>query len=461
MPAGGGFVVSRTAAVSVGVGLLVAVLTSVGIAVRATHGARTSGDEPQYLLTALSLWEDGNLDISDERDSGRYVPFHEVPLYPQTRLLPDGRRISPHDPLLPLLLAIPMDVGGWVAAKAVLAGFAGLLAGTLVWVAVERLGVRRSVAALIVTVFGCSPPLAVYATQVYPEIVAAVGVAAALAWLLGPLSNRDAWLVTAVVVGLAWLGVKYLPVAAVLTVPLLLRAQNRGRLAAALGAAGILYLVGHIWLYGGLTAYATGDHFVGGELTVVGTRPDWWGRSSRLLGLLVDRGFGLAPWQPAYLLLPVAVVWGWRRGWRLLVGVLGVGWLVATFVALTMHGWWFPGRQLVSVLPAGVLLVAGWADQAAHRLWAALVLGAAGILAFGFLAVEGLSGEITWIVDFGATADPVYRGLAAVMPDYQNPTDLTWTLHGVWLAVVTILGWLGWRGTAVRPLFLRPRGGIG
>ena len=34
---------------------------------------------------------------------------------------------------------------------------------------------------------------------------------------------------------------------------------------------------------------------------------------------------------------------------------------MATFVALTMQGWWFPGRQLVVVLPAAVLAIAWWA----------------------------------------------------------------------------------------------------
>ena len=35
---------------------------------RATYGAKISVDEPQYLLTALSIAEDFDLDISDELD---------------------------------------------------------------------------------------------------------------------------------------------------------------------------------------------------------------------------------------------------------------------------------------------------------------------------------------------------------------------------------------------------------
>ena len=85
---------------------------------RATYGAKISVDEPQYLLTALSIAEDRDLDISDELAEERYLPFHEIPLNQQTiDLNEDGQRISPHDPLLPLVLSIPMGIGGWVAAK--------------------------------------------------------------------------------------------------------------------------------------------------------------------------------------------------------------------------------------------------------------------------------------------------------------------------------------------------------
>ena len=39
---------------------------------------------------------------------------------------------------------------------------------------------------------------------------------------------------------------------------------------------------------------------------------------------------------------------------------LAAGWATATWVALTMHGYWWPGRQLVAVLPLGVIAVLVW-----------------------------------------------------------------------------------------------------
>ncbi len=186
---------------------------------------------------------------------------------------------------------------------------------------------------------------------------------------------------------LPWLAVKYAPVAAVLAGLCLARLWREGRrgavpvVAGGLAVAGVAYLAVHQVVWTGWTPYASADHFAAsGELGVVGFAPDYLGRSRRLIGLLVDRSFGIAAWQPAWLLaVPAVAALAARRprGWAVLLAPLAAGWLVATFVALTMHGWWFPGRQVVVVLPAAVLAVAGWASTRRRRV-AVAALGAAG-----------------------------------------------------------------------------------
>src|SRR5262249_60601890 len=65
-------------------GFVVAAVTALGIPAHAPSGARVTADEPQYLLTAISLGEDGDLDIFDELESERYRRFHRVDLPRQT-----------------------------------------------------------------------------------------------------------------------------------------------------------------------------------------------------------------------------------------------------------------------------------------------------------------------------------------------------------------------------------------
>jgi hypothetical protein len=444
------------------VALLTLAWSCLALGARATYGARTTADEPQYLLSALSLWEDHSLIITDELAEQRYRPFHEVRLPVQTQALDDtDRQVSPHDPLLPAILAAPMGLGGWVAAKATLAVLAALMAGLLVWVAVRRLQVPVRAAGLVVATFALSAPLSAYATQVYPELPAALAVTVAVAALIGPLGRPGRWAAGLAVVALPWLGVKYAPVAGVLALLLLGTLVRRGdrrhalATAAALAAAGMAFLVAHRAWYGGWTVYAAGDHFVGGELSVVGSDPDHLGRTRRVLGLLLDRGFGLAAWAPAYLLVvPALVALGRRRppGWLVLLAPLAAGWATATWVALTMHGWWWPGRQVVVVLPCVVLAVAWFVARAgrwAERAIAAL--GAGGVVLWGWLVVEVLDRQRTLIVDFEATRNPLYRAWRAVLPDYRVVTSSTWVLQSIWLLGFGALAWVGWRTAAGPP----------
>jgi hypothetical protein len=446
----------------VAVGVVAFAVAAAGTVVPATHGTWTTADEPQYLLTAISLAEDRDLDIADELAQGRWQPFHALPLPVQTEPLAGGRRLSPHDPLLPLLLAGPVAVGGWVGAKLAMAVLAGMLAALLLWTAVRRLGAPLATATLAAALFACSPPLAVYGSQVYPELPAALAVLAAVAALATPAapSRRATLAVGAAVVALPWLGVKYAPVAAAVALVACWRLARAGRgrralaLAGSLAAAGIVFLVLHRWWYGGWTPYAAGDHFVSGELSVVGTEPDYLGRSRRLLGLLVDRGFGLAAWQPAWLLaVPALAALARRRppGWAALAAPLAAGWLVATFVALTMHGWWFAGRQVVVVLPLAALAVAWWTGPDRRRRLLLAVAALSGVAAQLWLVAEGAAGRVTWAVDATATANPLYRTWRLVLPDYLAMGWWTWVLHGAWLAALAAWAVAATRGRQRRP----------
>ena len=451
----------RVAVTCLVVAAVVAAWAAIAIPARATYGARTTADEPQYLLTALSLYEDRDLWIDDELAAERYRPFHEVGLPVQTRPRDDGRAVSPHDPLLPAVLAVPMGLGGWAAAKATLAVLGGVLAGLLTWTAHRRLDVPLGVAAGTALAFGAAAPLAAYATQVYPELPAALAVTVAVAALTGPLGRRGVVTAGLAVAALPWLGVKYVPVGAALAVVGLVRLHRRGdtrraaALVAGLGLAAVAYLVVHRLAYGGWTVYAAGDHFTGGQLTVVGTEPNYLGRSRRLAGLVLDRGFGLAVWMPGYLLaVPALAVLARRRpaGWPALVAPLAAGWATATWVALTMHGWWWPGRQVVVVAPCLVLAIAWWAGREPAVRWWVAAAGVIGAATWLWLVVEALGRHLTLVFDFETTGNPVVGAWRAVLPDYRHPGPGDWARQSVWFA---LLGAVGWWAASGRPGSLR------
>lgn len=433
------------------VGLLALLIALAGLGARAAYGARTSADEPQYLMTALSIARDGDLNIANQRYAGDYRAFHEATLPVQTVLRADGSRISPHGPLLPAYLALPTAAGGWAGAKAALAVLAGAVAALTALVASRRFGVSRPTAATGAVLMAASPPMAFYATQIYPETLAALLTTAAVFALCGPVRPRTQAAAAACLVALPWLAVKYVPLAAVLAGALLWRTRGRpwqlAGWAAALAAAGAVFLAFNQAVYGGWTPYAAGDFFAAGELLALGPDPDFWGRSARLLGLVTDRGFGLAAWQPAFLAAIPAVAAALVRrfpGRGLLCGLAVAGWLTASFVAQTMHGWWWPGRQVVVVVPILAVLVMKWADGLSPIVKKGLAaVAATGMVSYFWLAAEATLGARALIVDFTETANPLYRAWRTVLPDYLYASAATWRWHALWLAAAAGLAWLG------------------
>lgn len=431
-----------------------------GIPARTTYGAQVSVDEPQYLMTAISLGEDFDLDISDEIIEKRYLPFHEIDLNAQTiDLNNDGQRLSPHDPLLPALLALPMRLGGWVGARVALTILSGVLAAMTLWVAVRRFDVSTLTGAWVVGALSATPPLTAYGSQIYPEIPAAIAVVAAVGAATGlkattdnrSLRVRETVILLLSLTALPWLSVKYTPTAAALAGIAglsLWRDGQRRRLVTVglvLTAMAAAYLVVHNQIYGGWTVYAAGDHFTDSEFGVVGFQPDYLGRSRRLVGLLVDRPFGLAAWSPAWLAIAPALgaIIGRRpQHWIILTAPLAAGWATATWVALTMHGWWWPGRQLVVVLPLAVILIAIAVDQARRTLAPLIVVAMVGTTGWIWLAVEASTGRRALAVDITETKWVGYRWFSQLLPDlHRGSTIDLWWATGWAIFLVGVIGY--------------------
>jgi hypothetical protein len=124
------------------------------------------------------------------------------------------------------------------------------------------------------------------------------------------------------------------------------------------------------------------------------------------------------------------------------------GWLNATFIAITMHGWWWPGRQVVVVLPLAVLAVAWWVGTV--QPWRAVRPWFLGATAFGvwcwlWLQVEVARGVRSVILDFDGTRDPISRAWRVLLPDGRANALIDHARLGLWLLLLAAAAVWGWR----------------
>ena len=431
--------------------VLVLVAGQAAVGMRAARTASVTGDEPFYLLTTQSLSSDADLDLRDEYAGHEERAFWDgtIPLWKQMEPAPDGRLLAPHDPGLSLLVLPAYEVGGlrgvqrflvvlWAAAMACAAVLARQ-AGAPAWAALA--------AAVAV---GAGAPGVVYASQVYPEGPAALCVALGLLVATSPNApgaRARPLLLAAVLVALAWLGVKYAPVGAVVAATWAWRFRaDRRALALAAGVAGLAaahFAWWHLTVFGGLTPYGTNVVWSGeGTATILGRHLEIGGRAYRLQGLFLDARFGLFRWLPAALLAVAAVP---RRRRPAAAGggspaphalVIAVCVLTGTFVSITMMGWWFPGRMLVAGLPSLAVLVALGAARVPRT---AAVLGAWSLTIGAAVAWAARTGRVRLAVDPFSLGAPLAP--AGLFPDSRSFPARTAALSLAWIAGLAVLWW--------------------
>jgi len=421
---------------------------------------RLTADEPHYLLMTESLVSDRDLNLADEITERDYAPYHYDTLYRQDEPRPDGKRYTPHSPGLSVLL-IPGYVlaewvkpsAGWVGARIELALLAATIltgAGLLAQRFVSR-PVWAAPAAALAVAF--SAPLWIYSTQVYPELPAG-GILLLLAFLWTSDYDERRPVVAAAYIGLAilvlsWFGAKYLPLCLAIGLIALWRQRHNLPAIFVLCAVTAVGAAHEIWLfldmYGGVTPYSVNRlYYDDSTVAVVSDNAGGWQRTYRLYGLLFDRRFGLARYAPLWLAAPPALALLWERRetrakwWPLAVLVL-VQWGTATWLALTMRGYWFPGRQVVAVLP---LFLPALALVFAVLPRLALALAFYGTLV-GVSLVVALDTE-----QIGAARDPFllpitpFLRISGIYPSYRFFTPVTYLLTACWLTLLFFVWWV-------------------
>lgn len=340
--------------------------------------AGPQGDEPHYLLMTDSLLADGDLDLANQYAARTYRSFFAGTLTLHTSpATPRGTMYQVHTPGLPLLLAPAFALGGYAAAKLMIALMAALTS-MLVQRLVREISGARGLALATWAAVTFIPPLPLYAVAIYPET------AAALATALFLLSARDARparlaAATLAAAGLPWVHPKFLPLAVVgLGLSVLRPGPRRWRILAvgvALGSCCGLLLFMHS-LYGSASLAAAYGPSLSDDLALARLP---WG----FLALLFDRQFGLLWTAPLWLMaLPGFVTLAQQRLGDALRATLLAGASVGVGACFSM--WWGgacpPGRFVVPAIPALAVGLAG-SLRRRPRLGAALLgVGVAVIL---------------------------------------------------------------------------------
>jgi hypothetical protein len=331
-----------------------ALLLSVGL--RYASSLRVSGDEPHYLLMAQSLWREGDLDLQDNfarEDWREYTPGPVAPHYGTPRA--DGRPFPAHSVGLAFLLAPVYAAGGRLACVAVLA-LAAAGAAALCFVLALRVAASPP-AALLGWLVALGPPLFFFGFHVYTEGPSAIALLGSLLLILGGPGAAGAASAALLAATLPWLHLKMIP--SVLALALVAAVRLRGRpLVVFFGVAALLGI--------GFLAYYHRIFGVASPLAIYGGLPPTGERGSPLhavLGLFLDRSFGLLPHAPVFLVALAGLPWlRGRERWPLA--------LVGLAVLLPVLGWrmWWAGQSpparflvpLVPVLAAALALrVAG------------------------------------------------------------------------------------------------------
>ncbi len=427
-----------------------------------------SGDEPNYLVVAHSLINDGDLDLSNDYRERVYEPFHPGVLSPHYRPgLREGTRYSMHGIGLPLLVAPAYAVGSAAGGGlgvglprtllAVVYGvFAWLLYGFLADVGSRRVARYGTLAT------GLTAPLLFSPLYLFPEVPAMLLALYAFQGFYkgggGDLRHGSALAL------LPFFGVKYLPLAGAVLVAGVFATPSgpgSGGRAPRLFRAGLplaVAMAAHAlftWsLYGSISPAAiylgagdqAGAPALGGDWGAY--LAAWPGAVATAIGFLLDQKEGLLAYGPHYLLAFAGVGWMWRRQPRL---VLCLAMIAAAHVgpyALSQQlgGQGPPVRPLMAVLwvlaPFLGIALALRPSGAAYRALRAALLALGGMLTVAYAVQPELLPHDYPVVASRLLQNysPYESGWWRFFPQWVNVETPNTLVTAAWAAVVLVVG---------------------
>ena len=414
--------------------------------IRATYGASITGDEPFYLLTTKSLISDQDLDLQNQYQNHDYEEFfdHEDGLWKQSVPLSDGTLLSPHNPGLSVFLMPGYFLGGLFGAQMQMAVTAAIT-WALAFLLAFELSKSFWLSILSTLSLGLSATAVIYGSEIYPEVPAALVLVLSLLYL--KRVTVDNWWKIIIFIFLVsllpWLGTKYAILGLVLVIWSLCQIDRVSavKMLGGLALSGGVYIWFHLVTFEGLTPYNVNMvYYNNSTWTIFGFHIDFINQFYRLWGLLLDRRFGLVHWQPITLLtLPGLFLLARQSAIPRVIAVLvGAQWLVACFVAITMMGYWFPGRTVMTIFPLlpCLLVVILERYSTSKLLWISFVITSLyGLLTSYSLIQAGKSMQIVVAFNPFELDSWLFKQIGFLFPQYTSWTFETWILTVVWLAV--------------------------
>ena len=445
----------RELTIAIAIFFLFTIVYATAIDIRATYSASITADEPFYLMTTKSLISDGDLDLRNQYASEDYREFfdHDDGLWTQSVPLEDGRLLSPHNTALPIYLVPGFILGGLLGTQIQM-----VLTASFTWSLAFLLSARVSKSLLVgavgTLVVGLSSTAIIYGSEIYPEMPAALVILICLLYTRERQVRSFLGVMPLVVLIslLPWLGTKYAILGVVLACYALSRLQRRQQyqLVSMLLLSGIYYVWFHLTTFDGLTPYNVNKvYYNNSTIRIFGFHINVVDRFYRLWGLFLDRRFGMLHWQPIIALaVPgLFMLRNWGQEGRAIALLVLAQWLVACFVAITMMGYWFPGRTIVTIfplLPVAVAILCTKYSTNRFFWFAGALLSVYGFLISVFLIWAGRGGvtgvrEIVVAYNPYELSNPLFQTVGKVLPQYTEWTAETWSLTIAWLLLVLLI----------------------
>ena len=169
---------------------LISLLVYAGFGIRFEGKLGFGGDEPHYLLITHSILHDHELAIRDNYRNRDYKAFFQGELDVHVSIARDGTRYSIHPIGMPILMIPAYALYGHKGAIFCMNMLGALLALVLFLIAFSHTqNIRLSL--LLWALVSFTPPLLLYASQLYPEIPAALFLAAAYYLVQSKRSNTS------------------------------------------------------------------------------------------------------------------------------------------------------------------------------------------------------------------------------------------------------------------------------